>query len=143
MSPGLLKVVRSLSFAQDRSYELRDIPAADWPKLLPLTDRSQLTLPLAVRGRHQVPAEVQERLAGNLGNNAIRHAGILDGYRQVAGALTNEGIEFIVLKGLAQWPYYSDNPRHRPQYDLDLYCPSHSIAPAYQAIRALGYEPFG
>ncbi len=143
MSPGLLKVVQSLSFARDRTSELRDIPLADWLKLLALTDRSQLTLPLAVRGRHQVPAKVQERLAGNLRNNAIRHARTLDEYRQVTGALSREGIEFIVLKGLAQWPHYSDNPRHRPQYDLDLYCPSHAIEPAYQAIRSLGYEPFG
>src|SRR5579862_649390 len=139
MSPGLLKVVRSLSFTRDRTSELRDIPVADWPKLLALTDRSQLTLPLAVRGRHQVPAQVQERLAGNLRNNAIRHACVLEGYQQVAAALSHEGVEFIVLKGLAQWPHYSDNPRHRPQYDLDLYCPSHAIEPAYDAIRSLGY----
>jgi len=112
-------------------------------RLLALADRSQLTLPLAVRCRHEVPAWVQERLDGNLQNNAIRHDRILDAYQEVARVLSSKGIDFMVLKGLAQWPHYCDDLRHRPQYDLDLYCPADAIQPAFEAIQSLGYEPFG
>jgi len=143
MSPALLTVVRSLSLGEDRKSELRGIPDSEWRKLLALTDRSQLTLPLAVRGRDQVPQWVRERLEGNLRNNGIRHARVLGAYQQVAHALTSNGIDFIVLKGLTQWPNYCDDLRYRPQYDLDLYCPPHAIEPAYQVIQSLGYEPFG
>ena len=86
---------------------------------------------------------VQERLAGNLRNNAIRHDRVLEAYEQVARAFSSKGVEFVVLKGLAQWPRYCDDLRHRPQYDLDLYCPPSAIQRAFEAIRSLGYEPFG
>jgi hypothetical protein len=143
MSTPLLTVIRSLSLGQDRRSDLRGIPEPAWRRLLALTDRSQLTLPLAVCCSHELPAWVQERLAGNLRNNAIRHNRILDAYQNVDRALTSKGVDFMVLKGLSQWPNYCDDLRHRPQYDLDLYCPQHAIKPALDAIQSLGYEPFG
>jgi hypothetical protein len=143
MTPSLLTIVRSLSFSQDHRSDLRSIPDAEWRRLLTLTDRSQLTLPMAVRCRHELPACVQERLERNLQNNAIRHDRVLDAYHEVARAFSLRGIDFMVLKGLAQWPNYCDELRHRPQYDLDLYCPPDAIEPALEAIQSLGYEPFG
>jgi Uncharacterised nucleotidyltransferase len=143
MSPPLLTIVRSLSFGQDRRSDLGSIPAAEWRRLLDLTDRSQLTLPLAIRCRTELPKWVQERLAGNLQNNAIRHERILDAYQEVDRVLSSRDIDFMVLKGFAQWPHYCDDLRQRPQYDLDLYCPPDSIQPALEAIQSLGYEPFG
>ena len=143
MSPSLLTVVRSLSFGQDRRRDLRSIPEAEWRRLLALTDRSQLTLPLAVRCRNELPVWVQERLDGNLQNNAIRHRRILDAYQELAHVLSSKGIDFMVLKGLTQWPNYCDDLRHRPQYDLDLYCSPDAIQPALEAVQSLGYEPFG
>src|ERR1700737_4856701 len=106
MSTPLLTVLRSLSLGEDRRSDLGSIADAEWRRLLALTDRSQLTLPLAVRCRHEVPAWVQERLDGNLQNNAIRHDRILDAYQEVARVLSSKGIDFMVLKGLAQWPHY-------------------------------------
>lgn len=142
MSSALLTVVRSLSFAHDRSSDLRSIPDAGWRKLLALTDRSQLTLPLGIRCPRELPVWVRERIEGNLRNNAIRHSRVLDAYQEVARALSSQGVDFIVLKGLAQWPYYCNDLRYRPQYDLDFYCPPRAIAPAFQAVQALGYQPF-
>ena len=127
MSSGLLTIVRSLSFDHDRKSDLRSVRAAHWPRLLALTDRSQLTLPLGIRCPPELPEWVQERLAGNLRNNAIRHHRVLEAYEQVARAFSSEGVDFVVLKGLAQWPRYCDDLRHRPQYDLDLYCPPQAI----------------
>jgi hypothetical protein len=143
MQSPLLTVIRSLSLHQDRRHELRKIGDAEWRKLLALTDRSQLTLPLGVRCGRELPVWVQERIGENLEHNAIRHARIVDAYKEVAGALSGKRIDFVVLKGLTHWPLYCDDLRHRPQYDLDLYCPAHAVMPAYQAIQALGYEPFG
>jgi hypothetical protein len=143
MLPSFFTIVRSLSLGPDRRTDLHSIPAAEWRKLLALTDRSQLTLPLAVRCRHEVPAWVHERLAGNLQNNAIRHNRILDAYQEVARALSSKRVDFMILKGLTQWPHYCNDLRRRPQYDLDLYCPPHAIESALEAIQSLGYEPFG
>jgi hypothetical protein len=42
---------------------------------------------------------------------------------------------------LSHWPFYGDDPAHRPQYDFDVYCPGDSILRARDAIVALGYEP--
>ncbi len=143
MSTPLFTVLRSLSLGQDRRSDLRSIPDGEWRRLLELTDRSQLTLPLAVRCRGELPEWVQERLAGNLQNNAIRYDRTLDAYQEVARALTSKDVDFMVLKGFSQWPHYCDDLRHRPQYDLDLYCPPDAIEPALEAIQALGYAPFG
>jgi len=143
MSTPLLRVLCSLSLGQDRRSELGSIPDAEWRRLLTLTDRSQLTLPLAVSCRNELPAWVQERVARNLQNNAIRHDRTLEAYQEVARVLSSKGVDFMVLKGFAQWPHFCDNLRHRPQYDLDLYCPPGAIASALDAIQSLGYEPFG
>src|SRR5678815_1472621 len=143
MSTPLLTVLRSLSLEQDRRSDLRSIPDGEWRRLLELMDRSQLTLPLAVRCPSELPEWVQERLAGNLQNNAIRHDRTLDAYREVARVLRSRSVDFMVLKGFSQWPRYCDDLRYRPQYDLDLYCPPDAIEPALAAIQSLGYEPFG
>jgi hypothetical protein len=143
VSSPLLTVLRSLSLGQDRRSELRGIPDAEWRKLLDVTDLTQLTLPLAMRCRQELPEWVQERLAGNLQNNAIRYDRTRDAYQEVDRALTSKSIDFMVLKGFTQWPHYCDDLRQRPQYDLDLYCPPDTIQPAFEAIQSLGYEPFG
>jgi hypothetical protein len=139
----LLDVIRSLHLATPETSGLQNINDAQWRKLLPLTDRSQLTLPLGVRCSRHLPEWVRARIAGNLANNAIRHARIAETYQAVAAALTSQGIEFLVLKGFSHYPFYCDDLRHRPQYDLDLYCPPDAIQRAYDAIIGLGYEPFG
>lgn len=142
--PGALRpVLRSLNFTADQRDDLRKISAEEWPVLLALTDRSQLTLPLGVRCNSFLPASVQTRIEANLANNATRQARIAETYQTVAAAFESRGIDFLVLKGFSHFPFYCDDLRHRPQYDLDLYCPAEAIERAYDAIRGLGYEPFG
>jgi hypothetical protein len=143
MSGALLPVMRSLNFASSQTNGLREIDDVEWSRLLALTDRSQLTLPLGVRCLPYLPEQVAARIKDNLANNAIRQARIAETYQTVAAALGSRGIDFLVLKGFSHCPFYCDELRHRPQYDLDLYCPPESIERAYRAIGALGYEPFG
>jgi len=62
-------------------------------------------------------------------------------YEEVAGALAAGGVEFAVLKGFSHWPGYALDPRHRPQYDLDLLCPQGQLSAARDAVASLGYKP--
>jgi hypothetical protein len=143
LSSDLFSVLRSLSFTDPRPDDLKNIGDADWRRLLPFTDRSQLTLPLGIRCREHLPERVRERIDGNLSNNAIRQERIAETYARIASTLSARGIEFAVLKGFSHYPLYCADLRHRPQYDLDLYCPADHIERAYAELMALGYEPFG
>lgn len=137
----LLTVVRSLRFDSDNRELLRGIPEAAWPSLLSLTDEARLTLPLAIRCSQSLPLRVRERVAENLRSNARRHERVLSEWQEIAAALSSEGLEFAMLKGLTHTPGFAEQPWHRPQYDFDLYCPGESILRAREAIAALGYQP--
>lgn len=143
MSKALLTILRSLRFAGAQPHDLRNIGDDEWGRLLPLTDRAQLTLPLGVRCRDYLPERVRRRIDANLANNAIRQQRIAETYQRIASALAAQRIEFMVLKGFSCCPLYCSDLRHRPQYDLDLYCPPDQIEKAYAALMSLGYEPFG
>ncbi len=45
----------------------------------------------------------------------------------------------VALKGLSQYPLYTDDPRQRPQYDIDIYISGEAMPTAAKALRALGY----
>ena len=139
MSP-LLRAVRSLHFQQDRRAELRGISPLEWPSLLKLTDRSQITLPLGIRCRDALPDFVRSRIDRNLAGNVLRHQRITAEYRLVADALRSRSIDFIVLKGLSQVaPLYVSDPLYRPQYDIDLYCPPEFLTSARDAMVDAGF----
>ena len=145
LHPGasrLARVARSLSLAGDRTAELQRFNDEDWRRILPLCDHAHLTLPLGVRARHRLPSWVRERVDRNLEHNAIRHKRIMEAHLEIAKVLEAHGIEYVVLKGLTHYPYYCWELSHRPQYDLDLFCPPEAISRANQALRELGYEPF-
>jgi len=142
MTSHLLTVVRSLCFSRDRTAELETFSDADWEALLPLCDRSHLTLPLGVRAIHRLPAWVRERIKRNLADNAMRHTRADTAYREIAAAFAARGVEYVVLKGFSQYPHYCSNLRYRPQYDLDIYCPPGAIQGALECVTGLGYTFF-
>jgi Uncharacterised nucleotidyltransferase len=133
-------VVRSLHFQDDRTDLLRSLPESVWPSLLHLTDEARLTLPLAIRCGANLPATVRRRVQQDLKRNAERYVRTVAEWREIATVLQRRGIEVVLLKGLTHWPFYCDDPAHRPQYDLDFYCPEESIHAAGEAITTLGYE---
>jgi hypothetical protein len=138
-----MSVVGALDFQKDRGGLIRDIPVGRWPGLLPLTDEAQLTLPLAIRRRDCLPPEIQRRVDFNLARNAERAERTRRLYMNIERELRWRGVEFIVLKGMTHFPSFCDDLAHRPQFDIDLYCPPESIRIAAEAISALGYEPVG
>ncbi len=50
-------------------------------------------------------------------------------------------VEYLVIKGFAQYPGYVKDPRLRMQSDIDIYCPSESIFRARDQLLSLGYHP--
>ena len=137
-----VRAVRSLHFQQDRRAELRKIAPAEWPALLKLTDSSQITLPLGVRCRDDLPDFVRDRIDRNLASNVLRHERIAAEYRLVSETLRARDIDFLVLKGLSQVaPFYVSDSRHRPQYDIDLYCPPDFLDSARYAMIGAGFSP--
>lgn len=134
--------VQSLHFQRDRRDVLRQIGIEQWPALLRLTDRSQITLALGVRCGDFLPDSVRERIDSNLADNRARHQRLFDEYQLIAEGLHAGGVDFVLLKGLAQIaPYYLSDACQRPQYDIDLFCPSECHQRALEKLREIGYRP--
>ncbi len=104
-------------------------------------DRAQLTLPLALHWRDRFPDHVRARMDRNLAGNAERWQRVQTAYREVAAPFEREGIEAAVLKGFSHCPCFIQNPRWRPQYDIDLLLPQQHLLRARDIVLALGYEP--
>ena len=73
-----------------------------------------------------------------LDRNALRVERIAETYREIAPAF-----DHVVLKGFTHVPDFTDDPRLRVQYDLDLYVPQAQREIARDALQKLGYEPIG
>ena len=115
--------------------DLAGFNEAEWKSALYFFDRHQLTL--LPRGRF--PESVQRRLDQNLAANRERIRRMKQAFWQVQDTLDAAGIEFVVLKGFANWDRFTADPERRLQYDLDLYCPGAAID-ARTALKSLGYE---
>lgn len=137
----LRAVIAALQFESPNVEALRALTDAEWRLLLPLLDRTQLAMSLALRQPEALPDWVRARFEENLANRSKHFDRYRRTYRDIAMALESEGIEFLVLKGIAQWPDYVDDPRARPQYDLDLFCVRDQILSARGVLQTLGYEP--
>lgn len=139
---AVLNTLRALRFHDRDVAGLEALKPAEWPDLLAMTDHERLTLALGIRCRDSLPGAIAARIDRNLEQNAERHGYLLAAWREIADALRASGIEFLVLKGLAHTAYYAAEACHRPQYDIDLYCPRYYSANAMRAIESLGYEAF-
>jgi hypothetical protein len=135
----LLAVLKALRFHDRSTREIEAIPESVWPALLHATDRAHLTLALGVRCRDSLPESARLRIDRNLAGNSARHRGLIAAHSQIADALSLYRIDYVVMKGLSQWPWYVDDPSQRPQYDIDIYVPRESMSGAAKAIHALGY----
>jgi hypothetical protein len=137
-----LAVIRALRFRNRQVQELRALAQTSWRSLIEHTDEAHITLPLATRCRDLFPRDAQRHLDAVLTRNAVRQDRIIEAYNEIAASLGEHGIEFAVLKGFTQWPWYADDPAHRYQSDLDIYCPCESLQAAAGALAGLGYEPY-
>jgi hypothetical protein len=133
-------ILGALQFGSPKLEPLAQLNENDWDRALFYCDRSMLTLPLGLRCGEALPTRVRERIASDLQNNAQRWRRTQIAYREIAGALHAQGIEFAVLKGFSQCPDFVGDPRHRAQSDLDLLFAPAEIFGARDIARSLGYE---
>ena len=131
----------ALRFSSPDGAPLSRLTEEDWKRALVFCDRAQLILPLALRHRDRLPPRIQVRTDANLSGNAERWLRIQAAYREVAVPFEGEGIEFAVLKGFSHCPCFVEDPRWRPQYDMDLLLPQHQLLRAREIATGLGYEP--
>jgi MFS family permease len=134
-------LLAALRFDQPQPEALLKLTAAEWRKLLDITDREHLTLALGLRWQSILPEWVRARVDRNLKGNAERLENIRKVFEDLSGALKTAGIDFAVLKGFSHWPGYVLDPLHRPQYDLDLLCPPDQVHGARKVLASIGYEP--
>ncbi|HEX4278920.1 MAG TPA: hypothetical protein VHZ74_26375, partial [Bryobacteraceae bacterium] len=111
---SLQAVVKALRFHRSSTDELAAIPEDLWPALLDELDREHLTLALGARCADPLPPLARARVERNLRDNAARHDRLVAAHREINDALAGRAVEYVVLKGLSQWPYYCEEPRQRP-----------------------------
>lgn len=131
----------ALRFSSPDYEPLSRLTALQWRRALSFCDRAQFTLPLALRCRDRLPDEVRARTDRNLAGNAERWQRIRETYCRLAGPFERAGIEPLVLKGFSHCPGFIQNPRWRPQYDIDLLLPRDQLMRAREVAGSLGYEP--
>lgn len=113
---------------------------AGWREVLSFCDRSQLTLPLALRSCQGFPSWVNERLRRNLADTARRFEHTQETYCEIAAALSAARVPHMVLKGFAQTPDFVGAPQYRTQSDIDLFTDQEHVHPAIEALLGIGYE---
>jgi len=133
-------VIDALQFLNPRPDALSKLNPAEWRDALRYCDENRLTLALLDRAAGHLPPDIRARLESNRDANVLRHAAMQVVYRQAASALQAAGIEFLVLKGATQAPWFAAAPVDRMSYDLDLYCLPNTVIPARDQLLSLGYE---
>lgn len=134
-------VVNALRFHERNPRDLENIRAEDWPDLLVKLDEAHLTLAVGVRCREFLPERVRFRIDRNRAANGERYERLMQAQAEISQLLSARRIDFVVLKGLTQWPYFCHDPWDRPQYDIDIYIPPDGMSAAAKAVCAIGYEP--
>ncbi len=138
--PEVAAVLAALHLSHPDTSLLKTLGDQEWKRLLEFCDTAHLTLPLTELSMDGLPEWVVNRLMTNLLDNALRFETIKTTYREAAKALSDAGVEHIVIKGFTQAPNYVADPRLRAQSDLDFFCPPESIDDARAALVNIGYK---
>ncbi|MCW5977803.1 MAG: MFS transporter [Bryobacteraceae bacterium] len=143
MPPAVAAALDALRFDAEPGA-LLSLNDGDWRRALAWCDRNQLTLAFwRTAGYEAFPEWVRERLGRDAQKNEERFRRIRRLYGDLRGRFLACGLQHLALKGFAQWPYFTDNPASRPQYDLDLFFPADTVHQARDIVADLSYEPIG
>jgi hypothetical protein len=82
-------------------------------------------------------------LTGGNANNSERRKRLWAAYDEAAGALSRNGIEFVLLKGFTHEVDSGLDPSFRFQSDLDILCLPEDIGRARIALQQTGYREHG
>jgi len=134
-------LLSAFQFHNAHPEALLELNESEWHELLEFCDLAHLTLPLWRNCGDFLPDWVRKRIERNASDNAIRFDNVKRVYLETARALEDVQVQHLVIKGFAQYPGYTEDPRLRMQSDIDIYCPSESIIRARDAVLNLGYRP--
>jgi len=137
----VLALFQVLQLSSAQTAQLRGLNDLEWKSLLSFCEMSYLTMPLLQAQNDGFPSWVVEHLERNATDNARRFDRVKATYLEVAKALENSDVQYVVMKGFAKCPEYVSDPRLRLQTDIDLYCPGDVIRQAHSALSAIGYRP--
>src|SRR6266849_5012717 len=104
---GLLSALR---FDGGR-VDLPEFSQSEWKAALYYFDRNQLTL--ALRSKLNLPESIQKRLDKNLAENQQRIERMKTAFSSAEKVLTEANVEFVILKGFANWEQFSPDPASR------------------------------
>ena len=137
---GLAAALAALHLTEPEWSGIRRLSDREWKQALQYCDRSHLTLWLRRVTRDAMPDWVRERTYRDAFRNRKRLRRTEEMYRAVARRLTENGIEFLALKGLTHGALLGTSVEERVQYDIDLFSPAETVHAAERALRDLGYE---
>ncbi len=132
--------LEALQLSGARTQGLAELTDAQWGDLLYFCDLAHLTIPIVRASGDAVPRWVRLQTDQKLADNTLRAKRIAVAYTEIAGAFDDAGIEYLVVKGFAQYPDFVDCLEHRMQSDIDLYCPEEFISAAQSVLERLGYS---
>ena len=113
----------------------------DWPAFLHHAEARGLAplLYSVTRERAILPPQVGRTLQTHYVRNAARSALLFDTLRTILDAFECEGVQAILLKGVALAESIYANPALRPMMDLDLLIRRDSLDAATRALTGLGF----
>lgn len=88
----------------------------------------------------KVPQAIGELLLESLRNNTARNLRILKEFGILAGALQEQGIAFMPLKGVYLCSNVYENPGERLLWDIDLIVPPEEMRRALAVVESTGYR---
>ena len=131
----------ALQFKNANIDAFKKLTHDEWREMLEFGDLAHLTLPLASVLRQAAPDWVVEKLNNNLTDNKTRVLSIKNNYVEIAQALKEARIEYLVMKGFTLYPDFVENEYLRFQSDIDFFCPREMLHRACEVFTQLGYEP--
>ena len=143
--PSLPPLLATLARAVGAESKAPDLSAGEWPALLSLADRHRATALLAAScSRVELPVQAiaadlaRRRLANQAQERRNRLA-----LMELAKALLDADVWFVVLKGASVAERYYATPADRNAVDLDVLVAECDLGPAIDAVEALGYHRWG
>lgn len=133
--------LEAMRFRSRSNIRIQTIPYEHWPKFLAWAEARQVALTIA--GLWEGSAGARERALLSRSSEAfrVRMLRIHETLREIAWALGEKRIPFVVLKGFTHAPDLTPNPVWRAQGDIDIWCNGPNAAAAFDALLALGYVP--
>ncbi len=96
---------------------------------------------LAIFCRPFLPDWVRARIDRNRTDNAHRFERLKAAVFELSDALTEQSIDFTLLKGFAHSPALTPDPLLRAQGDIDIWCLPNRISDARDVLSGLRYRP--